>query len=72
LADICPEIKCDGKSAPTCPHIFMNDIALFPIDFKDAAFCKGVLRKNEEKAKSLDLSENLSSELLEIKLQKNS
>jgi len=61
LADICPEIKCgELRSVPTCPHIFMNDIALFPIDFKDAEFCNEVLRKKR------DLSKNLSHELLEI------
>jgi len=64
LADICPEIKCGERSAPKCPHIFMNDIALFPIDFKDAAFCNEVLRKKK------DLSKKLSHELLEITTEK--
>jgi len=69
----CPELKCDSSQAIYCPHIFLNDIALFPVNPKFAFHVHKMIEENNKKclSESSDDSQNqqISSELKEIKTE---
>jgi len=69
----CPELKCDSSQAIYCPHIFLNDIELFPVNPKLAFHVYKIIEKNNKKclSKSSDDSQNqqISAELKEIKTE---
>jgi len=45
----CPELKCDSFQAIYCPHIFLNDIELFPVNPKLAFHVYKIIEKNNKK-----------------------